>query len=242
MALPDPADLTPPPANPAVVAPPTTPPPLPTEPGEPPTPTDPPQLPPATDPDTDPNAPQLADPKPAPAPPKAPAPAPADPKPAEPPPVVIPVSEQEGGSFRDNFLTLLAKKGSTLPKDWEVHHQYIEKLKDFWEKAGVKWEAADTGLGVSPSLNKEFNTLYNGWLKKYKIDDPAKLTADQLKNLTPEQIKDFKDKFEKFNAAIREAYKAYLILPRDTPDQVKAKYEAYQAATRPNFTVQAETD
>ncbi len=227
VALPDPADLTPPIADPAVVAPPTTPPPLPPDGGG----------------NPDPNAPQLAEPNPAPPttpapPPKAPAPAPAEPKPAE-PPVVIPSSETGEGDFRKRFLDLLAKKGSTLPPDWEAHHQYIQKLEAFWDKIGVEWDKQETGLGVSPTLNKELNLLYNEWIKKYEINDPAKLTAAQIKALTAEQIKgyqeDFLVKYNKFSKAILDSvYKNFMVLPTDSPAEVDKKEKAYRDANRPD--------
>lgn len=91
------------------------------------------------------------------------------------------------------------------------------RLKVPWERLGFDWDTptATNGLGVSPTLNAELDTLYEKWLVEFKIGDPATMTGGQLAQ--------FKKDFDKFNAAIRQHDKAFVILPTDTLAQVDAK-------------------
>ena len=67
-----------------------------------------------------------------------------------------------------------------------------------WERLGLDWDTptATNGLGVSPTLNPELDTLYEKWLVEFKIGDSATMTDIQLIR--------FKKDFDKLNAAIRE--------------------------------------
>ena len=139
-----------------------------------------------------------------------------------------PASERLDGTFRGQVLELLKPGGAELPDNWEARHELIERLVVQWEKLGLDWDTATAtnGLGVSPTLNSELDTLYEKWLVEFKIGDPATMTDAQLAQ--------FKKDFDKFNAAIREYYKAYVILPTDTLEQVGVKEKAWGKVIHPS--------
>jgi len=148
-------------------------------------------------------------------------------------PADTPASELLDGTFRGQFLELLKAGGGELPDNWEARHELIERLKVQWERLGLGWDTptATNGLGVSPTLNPELDTLYEKWLVEFKIGDPATMTDIQLIR--------FKKDFDKLNAAIREYYKAFVILPTDTLAEVNVKGRAWDKALHPSGSPKA---
>jgi hypothetical protein len=130
----------------------------------------------------------------------------------------IPDSEKVGGSFRDKLNQELKKQGTELPDTWEAHHVYQQEWEAIWKKLKIDWESGTNGRGVPGTINREFYRLYLAWLKKYCDNDVNKITLEN---------------FTKLKDAIDKVYKDFMVLPTDTPDQVKQKMENWFKEVHP---------